>query len=214
MYSKWEEKEWAKVIWSDEAYIQLSDRRGRIFVTRRAEEEFLDECLIPTFKQSPIRVMVWACIMDGQKGPLIVLEYPGGRGGGMNSTRYRTQVLRGVLRDFYDRMKQTKGQVIFQQDGAPAHTSKMTRRWFTRNHIPLLYHPANSPDLNPIEPVWHELKKRLRTLRHPPSTLEQLIAVVHAIWEEIPIKDIDKHVAHMCDRVEAVIAAKGGHTRF
>ena len=41
-----------------------------------------------TFKQSSIRVMVWGCIMNGQKGPLVVLEYPGGKGGGMNSSRY------------------------------------------------------------------------------------------------------------------------------
>lgn len=214
LYAKWKEADWAKVIWSDEAYIQLSDKRGRIFVTRRADEVFLDECLVPTFTQSPIRVMVWACIMEGRKGPLVVLEYPGGRGGGMNTARYMAQVLEGALKDFYHEMKQEKGQVVFQQDGAPCHRSKRTQNWFTKNKIPILYHPANSPDLNPIEPVWHELKKCLRGLPHLPSTLEQLIASVHMVWEEIPIRDVDKHVTCMSDRVTAIFVAKGGHTRF
>ncbi len=58
--------------------------KAAFFVTRHADEEFIDECLIPTFKQSPVRVMVWACIMEGKKGPLVVLDCPGGKGGGMN----------------------------------------------------------------------------------------------------------------------------------
>ncbi|KAF9476438.1 hypothetical protein BDN70DRAFT_762689, partial [Pholiota conissans] len=78
-------------------------------VTRRADEAYREECLVPTFKQSPIRVMVWGCIMDGKKGPLVVLDYPGGKGGGMNSTRYREQVLDAVLKDFYGEMKQKRG---------------------------------------------------------------------------------------------------------
>jgi hypothetical protein len=88
LYHKYSLQQWARVIWSDEAYIYLGDDRGRVFVTRRPDEEYLDECLVPTFKQSPVRVMVWACIMKGRKGPLVVLEYPGGKGGGMNTRRY------------------------------------------------------------------------------------------------------------------------------
>ena len=43
--------------------------------------------------------------MEGRKGPLVVLEYPGGKGGGMNSKRYCEQVLEKALGDFYDKMK-------------------------------------------------------------------------------------------------------------
>ena len=152
--------------------------------------------------------------MNGQKGPLVVLEYPGGKGGGMNSSRYREQVLDGVLRGFYDEMKKTKGSVTFQQDSAPSHTSKSTKQWFAQNEIPLLFHPPSSPDLNPIEPVWHELKTRLRALPHPPNTVNQLKDVIRTVWDEIPIEDINKHIRKMPERVEAVSKARGGHTRF
>ena len=97
--------------------------------------------------------------MEGRKGPLVVLEYPGGKGGGMNSKRYCEQVLEGALGDFYAEMKQAHGRIQFQQDNAPCHTSKRTKKWLGDHSISLLYHPPNSPDLSPIEPVWHELKK-------------------------------------------------------
>ena len=39
--------------------------------------------------------------MKGQKGPLIVLEYLRGKGGGMNSAHYQEQVLDGVFKGFF-----------------------------------------------------------------------------------------------------------------
>jgi transposase len=152
--------------------------------------------------------------MDGRRGPLVVLEYPGGRGGGMNSKRYQEQVLEGVLKDFYNEMKATRGRVIFQQDGTSSHTSISTTTWFSRENIPLLFHSPNSPDLNPIKPVWHELKKLLCALPSPPSTIEQLRAAILEAWNALRVKDINKYVKSMSDRVEAVAKAKGGHTKY
>lgn len=214
MYRRFTMRNWRQVIFSDECYVYLGDSHGRIFVTRRPGEELFEGCLVPTFKQSTVRVMVWGCIMGGRKGPLVVLEYPGGKGGGMNSARYQEQVLDGVLKDFYGEVNTTGSQVLFQQDGAPSHTSILTKHWFERNQIPQIFHPPSSPDLNPIEPVWHELKRIIRHLPHPPSTVEQLKAAVHAAWDALSVEDIDKYVNHMPDRVEAVLKAKGGHTRF
>lgn len=207
-------RDWMKKIWSDECYVYLGDNRGRIYVTRRPGEEFRDDCCVAKFSQSSVRVMVWGCIMKGRKGPLVVLEYPGGRGGGMNSTRYQEQVLDGVLKEFYCQVSEKEPGVEFQQDGAASHRSKSTMKWFRQNGIPLFSHPARSPDLSPIEPVWLELKKHLRALPHLPTTVPQLIETVKSIWEELPISDIDKHVDTMNERVKAVLEAKGSHTPF
>ncbi|KIJ97348.1 hypothetical protein K443DRAFT_105805 [Laccaria amethystina LaAM-08-1] len=76
LYHCYKQQQWSKIIWSDEAYIHLSDNRGHIFITHCADEEYLEDCLVLTFKHSPVRVMVWGCIIQGRKGPLIVLEYP------------------------------------------------------------------------------------------------------------------------------------------
>jgi hypothetical protein len=69
---------WGNVIWSDECYIHLDDHHGRVYVTRCANEVYNENCVVPTFKQSSVHVMVWGCIMEGRKGPLVVLKYPGG----------------------------------------------------------------------------------------------------------------------------------------
>jgi transposase len=213
-YEGFKDEDWHHVIWSDECYVYLGDKNGRIYVTRRADEVLLEECLVPTFKQSTIRVMVWACIMKDKKGPLVVLEYPGGRGGGMNSIRYQQQVLDGALLAFYRQMKLERGLIKFQQDGAPSHRSKSTMKWFRDHDISLFPHPASSPDLNPIEPCWHELKSRLRALPHLPTTVDALCEAVHEVWESLSLEDINRHVRTMNERVQAVLKAKGGHTRF
>jgi len=152
--------------------------------------------------------------MEERKGPLIVLEYPGGKGGGMNTARYCQQVLKGALLPFYDQMTQERGLVHFQQDNASCHTSKKTKKWFEDHHIPLFYHPPNSPDLSPIEPVWNELKNMISKLEKQPPTADELIAAVHTAWDQLNVADVDKHISSMSERVTAILETRGGHTRF
>lgn len=206
-------EDFAYTIFSDECYVCLDDKGDHVFVTRQADEEFHDNCLLATVKQSPIRVMVWGCIISGRKGPLLVLEYPGGRGGGMTAARYQEQVLDGALRGFYEEVKEERGCVDFQQDGAPSHTAKTTIAWFKKAGIPLAEHPAQSPDINPIEPVWHELKKILRSQQRA-STAEGLKSAICAAWDALPQEVIDRHINKLPDVVEALLKAKGGHTQF
>jgi hypothetical protein len=120
-YGQWKKEEFWKVGYSDECYIYMDDCHGRIFVTQHEDEEWDEDCIVPTFTQSSVRVMVWGCVFRGQKGLLIVLEYPGGKQGGMTAKHYQEQVLEGVLLDFWEEMKVMKGDIMLQQDNAAAH---------------------------------------------------------------------------------------------
>ena len=102
----------------------------------------------------------------------------------------------------------------FQQDNALCHVSKCTKKWFNDHSIPLLFHPPNSPDLSSIEPVWHELKKVIRSLTSQPNTINELKAAVHTTWDQLDINDVDKHISNMPNCVTAIIKARGGHTQF
>ncbi|KAJ3500323.1 hypothetical protein NMY22_g19293 [Coprinellus aureogranulatus] len=210
---RWGKKEWRKIIFSDECYIYLGDKAGRVYITRRADKEWVEDCIVPTFKQSPIRVMVWGCIIAGRKGPLVVLEYPGGRGGGMTAARYQSQVLDGVLQKFYGQMKRKRKGVKTQQDGASSHRAKTTLKWFMDARIPLTDHLAQSPDVSAIEPCWHDLKDIIRK-GTPPTTIDSLKKAVHDAWDSLPRETIDRHIYSMAARVCAVIAAYGGHTPY
>ena len=75
-------------------------------------------------------------------------------------------------------------------------------------------HPPSSPDINPIEPVWHKLKKIIQALPHPPTTIPKLIKAVHTAWDALEILDIDKYVDTMSDRVQAILEANGDHAKF
>ena len=213
-YANWEERDWRHVIWSDEAYVVLGDQKGSVYVTHTKDEEFNNDCVIPKFKQSSLQIMVWGCMMKGKKGPLVVLEYPGGPGGGMTAAQYWEQVLESVLWEFWQDMSKERGEVFFQQDGASAHRAKVMKAWLKSKGIKIFPHPACSPDLNPIEHLWHLLKEIIRGLKHAPTTIEGLKEAVTQAWDQITVKDVNKYARSMEERVQAVIAAKGNHTRF
>jgi hypothetical protein len=52
-----------------------------IGMVQRPDEPSDENCVVAKFNQSSICVMVWGCIAWGRKGPLVVLEYPGGKEG-------------------------------------------------------------------------------------------------------------------------------------
>lgn len=213
-HAKWKEFEWSRIIWSDEAYVVVGDSAGQVFVTRRAGEEFSDDCVVQKFKQSSFRVMIWGCIMQGRKGPMACLEYPGGPGGGMTAARYRQQVLEPLLLEFYQEMSEERGLVAFQQDGAGCHRAGVTRKWLKDHLIDVFPHPASSPDMSPIEAVWHVLKEKIRKRPRSPTTQEELKQAVYEAWDEITEEEIDKYVQSMQNRVQDLINAKGGHTKY
>ena len=69
---------------------------------------------------------------------------------------------------------------IFVQDGAPCHRAKIVTDFLKTKNIKLLEWPGNSPDLNPIENFWTELKNRVAE-KHPTS-LPSLIKTIKSSW--------------------------------
>ena len=71
-----------------------------------------------------------------------------------------------------------------------------------------------SRDLKPIEHLWAELDRRVRSRAVQPVTLQQLEAVLIQEWQAIPQYIIRRYVFSMGRRCQAAIRARGGHTRY
>ena len=76
-------------------------------------------------------------------------------------------------------LAKTKQPLIIIQDGAPYHTSKAMQEFFAQHADRLWVEqlPAYSPQFNPIEYLWRNIKKKATHLRYFP-TFEDLVKKV------------------------------------
>ena len=70
--------------------------------------------------------------------------------------------------------------------------------------------PPQSPDLNIIEFLWDYLDQR--KAEKQPKSKERLWQVLQNAWNNIPMDYINKLQLSIPKRINAVLAAKGGHT--
>ncbi|KAG0731894.1 hypothetical protein G6F18_013846 [Rhizopus arrhizus] len=67
----------------------------------------------------------------------------------------------------------------FQHDGDSKHRSKSTIQWLNANRVNYIDDwPAQSPDLYPIEHLWHHLKLKL-------SLYDKKAKGVHELWGKV-----------------------------
>jgi hypothetical protein len=151
--------------------------------------------------------MVWGCMGWNGVGKLVEVQ------GKMNAEQY-CQILEEGLVESFEKLEMEEGEQYFQQDNDPKHTSGRANQWFEDNNINVLSWPAQSPDINPIEHLWEHLKRQLQQYDTPPKGVHELWDWVVKEWNAIPPEVCQNLIESMPRRIQAVIKANGGHTKY
>ena len=104
--------------------------------------------------------------------------------------------------------------IIFQQDNDPKHICKKFKEWLKEQEFRTIVWPAQSPDLNSIEHLQVYLKKKLAEHETSLNGIYELWERIQMDWEEILAKDCQNLIESMPKRVQAVLKAKGGYTKY
>ncbi|KAL6730510.1 hypothetical protein Aduo_001481 [Ancylostoma duodenale] len=101
---------------------------------------------------------------------------------------------------------------ILQQDNDPKHTSRFVKHALQHLPVTVLEWPSHSPDLNPIEYIWQELKKRCARIRC--TNRDEKFAQLKKEWESIPTSVFEKLIDSMPSRCAAAIKSCGFPTKY
>ncbi|KAJ8875134.1 hypothetical protein PR048_023027 [Dryococelus australis] len=90
----------------------------------------------------------------------------------------------------------------------------LLRLWVNPETVEVCQSLGVSPDLNPIEHLWDELDRQVKARQARPKSIAQLVEWLQEEWRRIPVDVLQTLVESMPDRLAAVIAPRGGPTRF
>ncbi len=99
------------------------------------------------------------------------------------------------------------------QDNDPKHSSNLAAEFFASEGVNWWKTPAESPDCNPIENMWHELKEYLRR-EVKPKVKQELIDGIQAFWSTVDITKCRKYIGHLKKVIPRVIEYNGRPTGY
>jgi transposase len=206
-HKSWTIEDWKRVVWSDETKINRLGSDGRSWVWKKKGERLSDRTVAGTMKFGGGSIMIWGCMFWEGTGLATKID-------GRMDTELYCKILREELMESLDYYGKEVGDIEFQQDNDPKHVSRLAKQTFEELALQVMDWPAQSPDMNPIEHLWGHLKKELAKHPNPPSSIHELWKRTSEEWNKIPTSVCQNLIESMPKRVEAVLRAKGGYTKY
>jgi hypothetical protein len=162
----------------DELSFTLFPTSGRVYVWRTLNEAYNPECLVPTAKHGGrfCDGLGRNIVVQSSLGPIPIVTLHG----------------RITAREHVDRLGNqvhSMIQTLYPNNGAVFHDDNSHSWNYSEEHEGELKHlpwPAESPDLNIVEPLWSVLETRVRNKFPPPTSLKQLEDVLQEERYKIP----------------------------
>jgi transposase len=205
---KWTMEQWYQILWTDETWI-TGGRHTRTWVTRRPGEEWDPTCIVEKHQRKK-GWMFWGCFHGHTKGPGIFWEKDWGS---INKDSYQAHTV-PIIHGYIEMMRRQGVYLVLMQDGAPGHAAGDTREDLRERGIVVIFWPPFSPDLNPIERVWHIMKNYLQDNYPERMIYDALRAAVKDAWEKVGQHEFEELIKSMPDRCQAVIEANGLFTKY
>ena len=188
------------VIWSDETTVQLETHKRMCY--RKNGEKPRPK---PRAKH-PIKVHVWGGI--SRKGATAVCIFEG-----IMTAPLYCDILQQTLVPFIAGNFPSPNTHRFMQDNDPKHTSRVAKDFFIQNNINWWRTPPESPDMNPIENLWHELKEYIRR-DVKPRNKEQLVDGITQFWATVDTHKCCRYIDHLKKVLPRVIERSGDATGY
>ena len=188
------------VIWSDETTVQLETHKRYCY--RKDGEKPLPK---PRPKH-PIKIHVWAGISKRGATKLCLFD-------GIMAAPLYCDILQKTLIPFLQETFPAPTTHRFMQDNDPKHTSHAAQDFYASSGINWWRTPAESPDLNPIENLWHEMKEYIRR-EVKPQTKQELVHGLIEFWESVDKHKCWRYINHLKKVIPRVIELHGEPTGY
>lgn len=197
--------DWTRVMCADEKNFYCDGHQGRVYVRRPVGAAFH-----PAYTQHkeahPDYVRVWGCISAHGQGDIVFLDGP------LDSEAY-AKLMRDYLPLAADKAFTFGSEPwYFLHDNPNVHKGAEATRALFEHGATVLDFPPYSPDLNVIENLWGYLAKKVDG--HRCRNVEDLAVIVEQEWDKIDKDYFTKLFESMPKRCQAVVDAKGWHTKY
>lgn len=200
-YFNWGVEQWEEVVFSDEKIFRASSK-GPLHVYRpEHSSRFEKQFLVPSSNpEGRFTVCVWMAFGKNFRSMLRVQQKT------LDSVYYTNAILPTLERHLHE------NELLYMHDRSSVHFSTLTEHWLNAHNIDVMDDwPPKGPDMNPVENVWAELVRRTR---HDATNRDQLYENVYSTFQQLETTYFDKLIESMPRRLEKVMLANGGWTKY